>query len=432
MTISKDSSPPRFAALRSRDFSLLWTGMLVSTVGSQMQLTAVNWHVFELLRGSTYTLHLFGGEFALSGEALGLGTLGLVRVIPIVLFALIGGVLADTLDRRRLLLVTQAAATLFAGILAYLSLRGEASVTAIYLLTAAGAAAAAFDNPARQALVPNLVPREHLTNAVSLNTLVWQIGSVIGPALAGLMVSAIDIGWVYAANAISFGAVILALLLMRYRGRAAANNTGLGWPAVAEGLHFTYSQRIIWGTMLLDFLATFFSSARTMLPIIASEVVHVGVQGYGLLSTAQSVGAIVAGAITSYRGEIKRQGHVLLVSVAIYGVATLFFGLAANFYLSYFLFALTGAADTVSTVIRGTIRQVLTPDHLRGRMTGVNMIFFMGGPQLGEMEAGLVASAFGVPFAIVSGGLATVLLTGWVAWRYPKLRAYEASHGIIT
>ena len=157
-----------------------------------------------------------------------------------------------------------------------------------------------------------------------------------------------------------------------------------------------------------------------------------GVQGYGLLSTAQSVGAIVAGAITSYRGEIKRQGHVLLVSVAIYGVATLFFGLAANFYLSYFLFALTGAADTVSTVIRGTIRQVLTPDHLRGRMTGVNMIFFMGGPQLGEMEAGLVASAFGVPFAIVSGGLATVLLTGWVAWRYPKLRAYEASHGIIT
>ncbi|MFZ2520192.1 MAG: MFS transporter, partial [Anaerolineae bacterium] len=134
MTISKDSSPPRFAALRNRDFSLLWTGMLVSTVGSQMQLTAVNWHVFELLRGSTYTLQLFGGEFALGGEALGLGTLGLVRVIPIVLFALIGGVLADTLDRRRLLLVTQAAATLFAGILAYLSLRGEASVTAIYLL----------------------------------------------------------------------------------------------------------------------------------------------------------------------------------------------------------------------------------------------------------------------------------------------------------
>ena len=431
MTVSKESKAPRFAALRHGDFRLLWAGTLISTVGTQMQVTAVNWHVYELLKGSTTTLHLFGHDVSLGGPALGLGALGLVRVIPIILFGLIGGVLADTMDRRRLLLITQTAATLFAGILSYLSLRGEASVTAIFLLTAAGAAASAFDNPARQSLVPNLVPREHLTNAVSLNTLVWQIASVIGPALAGLMVAAINIGWVYAANAISFGAVILALLLMRYRGRTAAPNTGLGWQAMAEGLRFTYNQRIIWGTMLLDFMATFFASARMMLPIIASDVVHVGVWGYGLLSTGQSVGSIVAGAIISYRGEIKRQGHVLLLSVALYGLSTLFFGLATNFYLSYALFALSGAADTVSTVIRGTIRQLLTPDHLRGRMTGVNMIFFMGGPQLGEMEAGLVASAFGVPFAVVSGGLLTVLLTGWVAWRYPKLRAYEAEHGII-
>ncbi len=426
------SSAPRFAALYHRDFRLLWAGTLISTIGSQMQLTAVNWHVYELLKGSTTTLHLFGREVALSSPALGLGALGLMRVIPIILFALSGGVLADTLDRRRLLLMTQSAATLFAAILTYLSLRGEASVAAIFLLTAAGAAAAAFDNPARQSLVPNLVPREHLTNAVSLNTLIWQVASVIGPALAGLMVAGINISWVYAANALSFGAVILALLLMRYRGRTAASSAGLGWPAMAEGLRFTYNQRIIWGTMLLDFMATFFASARMMLPLIAADVVHVGVQGYGLLSTAQSVGAIVAGAITSYRGEIKRQGHVLLISVALYGVSTLFFGLATNFYLSYFLFALSGAADTVSTVIRGTIRQLLTPDQLRGRMTGVNMIFFMGGPQLGELEAGLVASAFGVPFAVVSGGLATVLITGWVAWRYPKLRTYEAPHGIIT
>ena len=142
MTITQ-TSPPRFAALRHRDFRLLWTGMLVSTIGSQMQLTAVNWHVYELLRGSTHTLNLFGRDFALGGEALGLGMLGLVRVIPIVIFALIGGMLADALDRRRLLFVTQSAATLFAGLLAYLSLTGEASVNAIYLLTAAGAATAA-------------------------------------------------------------------------------------------------------------------------------------------------------------------------------------------------------------------------------------------------------------------------------------------------
>ncbi len=418
-------SPPRLAALRHRDFRLLWVGLLISITGSQMQLTAVNWHVFDLLRGSSLTLRLFGFDLTLGGEALGLGGLGLARVIPIVIFALIGGVLADALDRRRLLLVTQGASALFAGLLAFFSLRGEISVAAIYLLTAAGTAAAAFDNPARQALTPNLVPREHLTNAISLNTLVWQVASVVGPALAGLMVARLDIGWVYVVNALSFGAVIIALLLMRSRGRDATNGAGLGMQSLVEGLRFTYNQRIIWGTMLLDFWATFFSSARTMLPIIASNIVGVGAEGYGLLSTGQAVGSIVAGAAVSYRGQIKRQGHVLLISVALYGLATLLFGLASNFYLSYLLFSLTGAADTVSTVIRGTIRQLLTPDHLRGRMTSVNMIFFMGGPQLGELEAGLVGSALGVPFAVVSGGLATVLLTAWVAWRYPKLRQYD-------
>jgi MFS family permease len=148
------------------------------------------------------------------------------------------------------------------------------------------------------------------------------------------------------------------------------------------------------------------------------------VQGYGLLATAQPIGAVLAGSILALRREIQRQGMVLLISVVIYGLATAFFGLSTVFALSFLLFGLTGAADTVSTVIRATLRQVMTPDHLRGRMTGVNMIFFMGGPQLGELEAGLVAAVFGAPFAIVTGGLATVLLTGWVAWKYPRLRTY--------
>lgn len=423
------AAQPRLVALRYRDFRLLWMGQLVSQVGSQMQLTAVNWHVFSLLQGTDVTITLLGRTIPLGAEALGLGTLGLVRFIPIVFFALVGGVLADTRDRRRLMLWTQSAAALFAAILAWLTFGGRDTVLAIYLLTSAGAAAAAFDNPARQSLVPNLVPRSALTNAISLNTLLWQIGSVIGPTIAGLMVARLDIGLIYAVNAVSFLAVVVALLLMRYRGGPAAANTGLGWHAMLEGLRFTYRSRIIWGTMLLDFFATFFSSARTMLPIVASDMLGVGPVGYGILSTAQSVGAIVAGAVTALRSEIRRQGAVLLISVAIYGLATMLFGVAANFAISYFLFAVTGAADTISTVIRGTIRQVLTPDNLRGRMTSINMIFFMGGPQLGELEAGLVGAAWGVPFAIFSGGLATIALTGWVAWRYPKLRAYESEPG---
>lgn len=423
----KNNAPmPRLVALRHRDFRLLWFGQLISTIGSQMQIIAVNWHIYELLRGGAYTVSLFGREIGLSAEALGLGTLGLVRIFPIVLFALLGGMLADTRDRRRLLIWTQSSAALLAVILAAITLTGNASVAAIYLLTAAGAAAAAFDNPARQSLVPNLVPREHLTNAVSLNTLLWQIGTIVGPAVAGVLVGAFNIGLVYAINALSFVATLIALLLMHYRGRAAAENTGLGWQAMVEGLRFTYVSRMIWSTMLLDFLATFFSSARTMLPIVAGDILGVGPEGYGLLSTAQPVGAVIAGTVLSLRKDIHRQGIALLVSVAVYGLATALFGLSTVFALSYALFGLTGAGDTISTVIRGTIRQLITPDHLRGRMTSVNMIFFMGGPQLGELEAGLVAAALGAPFAIFTGGLATVLLTGWIAWKYPRLRNYTS------
>ncbi|RME45143.1 MAG: MFS transporter [Chloroflexi bacterium] len=419
-------STHRLVALQHRDFRLLWLGQLISTTGSQMQIIAVNWHIYELLRQQDYVVSLFGRRITLAAEALGLGTLGLVRILPIIFFALLGGMLADTRDRRRLLIWTQSAAAIFAAILAGITLTGHATVAAIYLLTAAGAAAFAFDQPARQSLVPNLVPREHLTNAVSLNTLLWQIGSIVGPALAGVLVGMFNIGLVYAINAASFLAVVVALLMMRYRGRAAAEDTGLGWSALVEGLRFTYRSRIIWSTMLLDFLATFFSSARTMLPIVAGDVLGIGVQGYGLLSTAQPVGAVIAGTILSLREEIHRQGVVLLISVAVYGLATALFGVSTVFALSYLLFALTGAGDTVSTVIRGTIRQIMTPDRLRGRMTSVNMIFFMGGPQLGELEAGLVAAAFGAPFAIFTGGLATVLLTAWIAWKYPRLRNYTS------
>lgn len=403
---------------------MLWIGQLISMIGTQMQLTALDWHVFKLLEGSTLTVSVFGVQINLQAEALGLGTSGLVRIIPIIFFALVGGVLADTRDRRKLMLWTQSAAALLAATLALLTLTDSVTLPAIYLLTAAGSAVSAFDNPARQSLVPKLVPREHLTNAVSLNTLMWQFGTIVGPGIAGFLLSKFNPGLIYALNAVSFGAVIVALLMMRYRGQAAAENTGFGWRAMLEGLRFTYRSRIIWSTMLLDFFATFFSSARTMLPIVASNILHVGPEGYGLLVTAQPLGAALAGMITSLRKDIHRQGVVLLASVIVYGLATALFGISTIFGLSYVLFALTGAADTVSTVIRGTIRQLLTPDHLRGRMTSVNMIFFMGGPQLGELEAGVVAALFGAPFAIFSGGVATVLLTLWIARKYPRLRSY--------
>jgi MFS family permease len=420
-------STPRFAALQTRDFRLFWFGRLFSATGAQMQFTAVNWHVVELLRGENVQIDLGVRTLALDAAALGVGALGLVRLVPIIFFALLGGIIADNYDRRRILFISQSAALLFAGALAAVTLTGNVSVLLIYLLSAGGAAATAFDEPARQSLVANLVPRVQLSNAVSLNTLLSYLATIIGPALAGILIGSAGLGVVYVIGTISVLAVLAALLFMRYRRPADAARVGFNWAAFGEGLRFTLRSRLIFSTMLLDFFATFFASARTMLPLIATDILGLGAAGFGFLSTAQPVGAVIAGLILSLRRDIDRQGVVLLISVALYGLATALFGLSTHFALSYFLFAFTGVGDTISTVIRGTIRQLVTPDELRGRMTSVNMVFFMGGPQLGELEAGLVASLFGVPFSIVSGGLATVALTAWIAWRYPRLRNYR--HG---
>ncbi len=419
----------RLTALRHRDFRWLLASYLLAFLGTQMQMAGLAWHLYRLLEGQVVRLQLFGRAVELGGEALGLGTLGLVRVFPIGILALFGGMVADTYDRRRLLIWASLGSGGMALLLALLTLQGRITVLGLYLLTALGAAAASFASPARQALVPNLVPPEDLTNAMSLSTLTWQLTAIVAPALAGLILAWAGPGWVYAANAFAYGLVLLTLLAIRSPHTRPAEPSGLSWRALFEGLGFVYRQKLIWSSMLLDFLATFFSSARTMLPLVAGEILGLGPVGYGLLSTAQSAGSILAGTALALRPRIRRQGPVLLASVAVYGAATALFGMARSFFPAYLFFALTGAADTVSTVIRATMRQLLTPDRLRGRMTSVNMIFFLGGPQLGEMEAGLVASVLGVPFAIVSGGLITVLLTGWIAWRYPQLRAYEGEEG---
>lgn len=389
-----------------------------------MQVIAVNWHIFQLLQGTSYTVSLLGQEITLNADALGLGGLGLARVVPVVLFALVGGMLADVRDRRKMLIATNGAAALLSALLAVLTLRDQVTVWAIYLITGGFAALNAFRQPAQQSIIPNLVPAKHLTNAVSLNTLVWQIGTIVGPALGGVLIAAQDVSLVYALDAVSFLALVGSLLMMHYRGRPSGRPGGLGRQSLVEGWRFVRGSRIIWSTMLLDFVATLFSSARTLLPLVAEQVLGVGARGYGLLATAQALGSVLTGGYLSLRRDIHRQGFVLLSSVAVYGLATALFGISTNFALSYLLFALTGAGDTVSTVIRNTLRQIKTPDRLRGRMTGINMIFFMGGPQLGELEAGIVAALFGVPFAIFSGGVATVLFTGWIAWRYPRLRNY--------
>jgi MFS family permease len=410
--------PGSFVALRHRNFRLIWIGLLVSFSGSMMQNAALLWHVSLLV--------------APGRKGLALGLVGLARVVPVIVFSLISGVVADAWDRRRLMLFTQTAAALTSLVLAALTFRGLSAVWPLYGLAALGSAVGAFDLPARNALVPTLVPREHLPNAISLNTIMFQTAAVAGPSAGGLMIAAAGVGWVYLANAISFGFVIAALLMMRgipaREPGSAPGTDDVSLHAALEGLRFVFRSPLIRSTMLLDFFATFFSSATALLPIFAQDILQVGAEGYGWLYAAPAAGALVmSAAMVPLTERIDRRGRTLLWAVGWFGVATVVFGLSRSFWLTFFCLAMTGATDTVSMIIRNIVRQLETPDRLRGRMTGINMVFFMGGPQLGELEAGAVANWFGAPFSVVSGGVGCLIATTWVAIATPALRHYRSS-----
>jgi MFS family permease len=400
-----------FASLRHRDFRLLWMGQIVSVTGSQMQMVAINWHIYLLTH-----------------SAFALGLVGLFRAGPIVLCSLIGGVVADVIDRRRLMMVTQTVMLTCSGILALVTFSGSQRVWPIYLLTAIASAAWAFDTPARQALVPALVPAKDFPNAVSLGMLMFQMGMIIGPALAGFLLASRGPELVYGLNAASFVAVIVGLALMRTRSRSDPEEgkaTRVSFEALMEGLRFVWRTPVIVQTMTLDFVATFFASANQLLPIYAKDILQVGAQGLGFLVSAPAVGAVCAGLVMARMGVLKKQGLIVILSVAVFGAATIGFGLSRVFWFSLLMLAAIGAADTVSTILRQTIRQLATPNNLRGRMTSINMIFFMGGPQLGELEAGSLAALAGAPFSVVTGGAACLIAAVIALGAAKKLRGYE-------
>lgn len=375
-----------------------------------MQIIAINWHVYLLTK-----------------SPLALGLVGLVRVLPIIFCSLLGGVVADVVDRKRLMLVSQTVMLLAAAILAWITASGLHSVWPIYLLTAVSSAALAFDSPARQAIMPALVPSQDFPAAVSLGLVVFNSARIGGPALAGVLLGAHGPALVYGLNAASFLAVIIALLLMRSGGhvRHGTEAPKISFTAFREGLRFVWRTPIIVQTMTLDFVATFFASATALLPIFAAEILSVGARGLGFLASAEGVGSVLTGLIMARLGVLKRQGKIVLISVAAYGAATVVFGLSRWFWLSLVMLAFAGAADTVSSVLRQTIRQLVTPDHLRGRMTSVNMIFFMGGPQLGEMEAGSVAALIGAPLSVITGGIGCLIAVVIAQFKSRSLLKYE-------
>ena len=384
-------------------------GTTFSEIGSQMQVVAINWQVYEL-----------------TGSAASLGFVGLSAFLAIIIFSLPAGLIVDKLNRKKLLLISQILPAILAIIFTYLTFTKQITPMIIYILVFFSFAARSLQGPSRQSIIPQLVPKEFFINAFSLQTMSRQVSLMIGPAIAGFVIQFFRVEGVYLFNAVTFIIYIFMLVPINIKPHEVGTQVSYSFKSIWEGVHFVFSNQILIYTMALDFIANFFSSATTLLPIFAKDIFNIGPQGLGLLYSAPAIGSTIAGLVLASIHKISNQGLWIIGGVILYGAATIGFGFSSSFTLAVVFLCLVGIGDMISTVIRSTIRQLLTPDHLKGRMIAVNTIFVQGGPMAGEAEAGFVAQLFGAPFSVISGGIITVALTLFIAWKVPKLRKYQS------
>jgi MFS family permease len=392
----------------SRDFRLLWGGQLVSTVGRQITAVAVPYQVYQL-----------------TGSTLAVGLLGLVQVVPLVLCSLIAGAVADAVDRRRLLLLSNSLLALCSLLFVAGALEGNPPLAALYAVSGAAAALSAVNQPARSAIVPNLVPREQLPAAVPLMFGVFQVSLVAGPAAGGLIIGRLGLGAAYLVDVLSFGAAIAAVALIAPQPpRREQREPTLR--AIRSGLAFARRQPVILAGFAIDLDAMIFGMPRALFPALAASTFHTGPWGLGLLYSAPGVGAVAAILVTGWLARVRRLGGVVIGAVAVWGLAIAGFGLVGSLPVALVLLAVAGGADSVSAVCRSTMLQTITPDHLRGRMSATYAMVVMGGPYAGDVEAGAVAARFGTRVSVVSGGVLCVLGAGLVAAAFPALRRYRS------
>ena len=386
-----------------RDFRLLWSGQAISTAGRMITAVVLPYQVYVL-----------------TGDVLAVGALSLVQLVPILVFTLGGGAVADAVDRRKLLLATQAGLTVVTLGLVLLALVPSPPVAGIYALAFVAAGLAAVDQPTRASAIPRLVPPERLQSAISLNQLVFNAGAVVGPAIGGVVVAVFSVSAAYLIDAVTYGAAITALLLMRPIP-PAANAVRPSIAAVVEGLQFARRRRPVLGTFIVDFVAMVFGSPRSLFPAMALDVFKVGPVGLGLFSSAIALGAMVGALFSGWTTGIRRPGRAVLVAVAVWGLGIAGFGLSTfSFPLALLCLAIAAAADVVSAVLRSFMVQALTPDALRGRVSSIHILVVTGGPRIGDAEAAAVAALAGPAVSVVSGGILTVIGVGVLALVMPE------------
>ncbi|HZF40484.1 MAG TPA: MFS transporter [Blastocatellia bacterium] len=398
-----------YAALRVRDFRLFLSGHLLSTLAAQMQTTAVGWRLYER-----------------TNSKLALGMVGLVQIVPILGLALPAGQAADRFDRRKILMSATTLAVTASFGLAAVNMWASANVTLIYACLFLNGLARAFQGPARSSLMPQLVPDQIFSNAVSWYVSGFELSSMAGPALAGGLIYLLS-GVTPVYGLAGLGGVIylvmLATLTKRsYAAESRASQTNLR--TLVAGFKYVWNTKLLFGAMSLDMFAVLLGGAVALLPVYAKDILGVGPAGFGALQAAPSLGAITMAMLTTHLPPLKRAGRALLWAVAGFGLATIVFGLSRNFWLSLAMLFLTGAFDNISVVVRQTLATILTPDEMRGRVSAVNGMFISASNELGRFESGGVAALFGTIFSVVSGGVGTLIVVATVALSSPQLRRF--------
>lgn len=398
----------------SRDFRLLWIGMLVSESGSQITIVAVFLQVYALTESSA-----------------AVGVVGLVQVVPIALAAIVGGPHIDERDRRRLLLGAQAAQIAASVLLLVGATAGRPPLALVYGAAALGAGGSGLSIATRAAITPTLFPATRLPAAIVLNQAAWNACLIVGPAIGGLIVARLGFAWAYGVDVASFSVAILCAVLMTSHRPAGGGSEASGWRRFTEGLAYLRGRPVVWSVFVVDLIAMVFGMPRAVFPALAST--QFGLQGseaaelVGLLFSALAVGALLGALTAGWVGRIERQGLAVLAAVAIWGVAIACVPLARSWVaLAAALLAVAGGADVVSAVFRGTILQTNIPDNLRGRMSAVNTLVVIGGPRVGDAEAGVVAALTSPGFAVASGGVACVIGVGVLAVAVPAFTRYRA------
>lgn len=395
----------------SRDYRLLWSAQLISEAGHQITIVALFFQVYDL-----------------TGSPAAVGLIGLVQIVPLILSSIGGGSIVDAVDRRKLLALSQVGFAIASGILLAGALMDRPPLALIYGAAALTAGLSGIDSPVRSAMIPRLVGRDLLPAAVALNQVMWQTTSIVGPAIGGIVVVKLGLPWAYGIDVVTYGATLVAALLMRPMPptRDEGEEPATGWDAIKAGFRYLRGRRVLQSTFYIDLVAMVFGMPRALFVILAVTQFH-RPEAYGLLFAAPAVGALVGALTAGWVGGVRHQGRAVIWAVATWGAGIVAFGVVgSNLWLGLFFLAVAGAADVVSAVFRSTILQLSVPDSLRGRLSGIHILVVTGGPRLGDFEAGLVAQAFTPAVSVVSGGLLCIAGAALLALLVPEFRRYHA------